>query len=64
MEAPFDATKSKDDMFNFSGSASDMMAMMTAAGIVAPEAQEVESLKNKFHCRHPSSNFNSCPFLF
>jgi len=40
MEAPFDAAKSKEDMFNFSGSAGDMMEMMKAAGIVAPEAQE------------------------
>jgi hypothetical protein len=41
MEAPFDATKSKEDMYNFSGSAGDMMAMMEAAGIVVPEAKEV-----------------------
>ena len=42
MEAPHDATKSKTDLFNFSGSASDMMAAMAAAGIVVPEAQEVQ----------------------
>jgi hypothetical protein len=28
MEAPFDAAKSKTDLLNFSGSASDMMAAM------------------------------------
>jgi len=39
MEAPFDATKSSSDMLNFSGSASDMLAAMAAAGIVLPEAE-------------------------
>ena len=43
MEAPFDATKSKVDLLNFSGSASDMMAAMAAAGIVASDAEQVES---------------------
>jgi hypothetical protein len=41
MEAPFDADKTKDDLFNFSGSAGDMLSMMKAAGIVMPEAEEV-----------------------
>ena len=41
MEAPFDATKSKTNLLNFSGSAADMMAAMANAGIVATEAQEV-----------------------
>eukprot|EP00614_Pseudopedinella_elastica_P002895 CAMPEP_0172604590 /NCGR_PEP_ID=MMETSP1068-20121228/24848_1 /TAXON_ID=35684 /ORGANISM="Pseudopedinella elastica, Strain CCMP716" /LENGTH=79 /DNA_ID=CAMNT_0013406713 /DNA_START=151 /DNA_END=387 /DNA_ORIENTATION=+ len=40
MEAPFDDAKSKNDMLNFSGSASDMMAAMEAAGIKLPEAQD------------------------
>mmetsp|Transcript_5443 Transcript_5443/g.7077 ORF Transcript_5443/g.7077 Transcript_5443/m.7077 type:complete len:143 (+) Transcript_5443:53-481(+) len=40
MEAPHDATKSKDDLMNFSGSASDMLAAMQAAGIVMPDAKE------------------------
>ena len=39
MEAPYDATKSAHDMLNFSGSASDMMAAMKAAGIVMPETE-------------------------
>ena len=41
MEAPFDAEKSKTNMMNFSGSASDMMEAMSAAGILVPEAQKV-----------------------
>jgi len=41
MEAPHDSTKSKTDVFNFSGSASDMLAAMKAAGMSVPEAQEV-----------------------
>ena len=41
MEAPFDAAKSKNDLMNFSGSAGDMMAAMSAAGIVVPDASEV-----------------------
>jgi hypothetical protein len=41
MEAPFDADKSSTDLFNFSGSAGDMLAAMKAAGIVMPEAEEV-----------------------
>ena len=40
MEAPHDGTKIADNMMNFSGSASDMLATMAAAGIVMPEAEE------------------------
>ena len=40
MEAPHDATKSKDDVMNFSGSAGDLLAAMQAAGIKAPEAED------------------------
>lgn len=40
MEAPFDKTKTKTDMMNFSGSAGDMMSLMAAAGIVAPDVSE------------------------
>jgi hypothetical protein len=43
MEAPFDASKTKEDLMNFSGSAGDMMAAMAAAGIVVPEAQDVRN---------------------
>jgi hypothetical protein len=43
MEAPFDKTKSKDNLMNFSGSASDMLAAMSAAGIVVPDVSEVIS---------------------
>ena len=49
MEAPHDATKSKTDLLNFSGSASDMMAAMAAAGIVLPEAQDA-AMKVKKCC--------------
>jgi hypothetical protein len=49
MEAPFDAAKSKVDLLNFSGSASDMKAAMAAAGIVAPDAELVRGT------RHPAS---------
>ena len=38
MEAPYDASKTKDNMLNFSGSAGDMLAAMQAAGIKVPEA--------------------------
>ena len=44
MEAPFDATKSKVDLLNFSGSASDMMAAMAAAGVLASDAEQVGSI--------------------
>ena len=40
MEAPHDASKSKTDLMNFSGSAGDMLAAMQAAGIKVPEAQD------------------------
>ena len=39
MEAPADATKTKDNLMNFSGSAGDMLAAMKAAGIQMPDAE-------------------------
>jgi len=50
MEAPFDGTKTNADMLNFSGSASDMMAAMAAAGIVVDDAKDVISSVHKNEC--------------
>ena len=48
MEALHDSTKSKDDLMNFSDSASGMIAAMSSAEIEAPEAQEV---RNQWLCQ-------------